>query len=429
MITTLRDSAALSGFDLLTFATAEVAPIDLGEQTRRVLRQPIASAPLAELAKGCRSVAIITSDATRPVPNHVLLPLVLGELREGGIDDADISIVVGTGVHRSLTPTELRDLVGDGIYARVKVVNHDARARDLVSVGTTPAGNEVRINRLVAQADLRVALGVVEPHEFAGFSGAGKAILPGVSGYDTIIRNHALHMLRHARARAGMLQGNPIHEDIAVAAELAGLHFVVNVTVDAELRATAVAAGEPRAVHGELVAFLRERVGVVAPPEPVDLLITGPGHPLDINLYQTIKALVATEGLVDAHTVTLLLASCHDGTGSQEMLEPFVGARMPEEVIGRLQTEYTIEKDHSYFIARFRSRSGPVICCCPGVSAEVLRTLGFGCAATPEEGLRLACDMVRCERDRPVAALVPRPQRLLWAPRVSSPPNPHEEGQ
>ena len=154
-------------------ATMEFPSDDVQEQTRRVLRQPIASAPLAELAKGCRSVAIITSDATRPVPNHVLLPLVLGELREGGIDDADISIVVGTGVHRSLTPTELRDLVGDGIYARVKVVNHDARAREPASAHRCPGAHPRpgRLQRLQWRRLQDVRTGVVVSSQWSVFSG------------------------------------------------------------------------------------------------------------------------------------------------------------------------------------------------------------------------------------------------------------------
>jgi len=259
------------------------------------------------------------------------------------------------------------------------------------------------LNRRVAEADLRIAFGQVEPHEFAGFTGGRKAILPSVSGYESIVRNHALDMLASPAARPGVLEGNPIHEEMLAAARLAGLDFIVNVALDRESRPIAVAAGDVDAAHRQLVDFLRGHFGVPALDRPPAVIVTGVGEPLDINLYQTIKALVGIEPLLDAPDgaapVVVLLSRCWDGGGSEEMFEPFLqarerlgggvpdGAPRPEAlartVLDCLQTGYTIEMDESYFVARVTPKCRAVVACCPGVSEERLRLLGWEPAPDP----------------------------------------------
>ena len=161
--------------------------------------------------------SIITSDATRAVPNRELLPAVVAELHAAGIGDDAIEVVIGTGAHRGATPAELREMLGEEWIGRLRVANHDARG-DTVAVGTTARGNEVLVDRRVAEAGVRIALGLVEAHEFAGFTGGPKAILPAVCGYDTIVRNHSIAMMSHPGARPGVLEQNPIHEEMCEAA-------------------------------------------------------------------------------------------------------------------------------------------------------------------------------------------------------------------
>jgi lactate racemase len=413
----LAASPLLKSADVRRLGVVEPDPIDLAAALAAALARPVGSPRLAELAGHKGSAVIITADATRAVPNRVALPAVVAELHQAGIPDERITVVIGAGAHRAMTDPELATHLGEEMVRRVKVVNHDPRAADLVGVGRTPQGNEVRINRLVAEAGVRIALGQVEPHEFAGFTGGRKAILPSVSGYDTIIRNHSVAMISHPGARPGELQNNLIHLDMVAAAQLARLDFIVNFVIDRKLRPVAVVAGDPEQAHRHLVGFVEGYSRIVVPGDPVDLIVTGPGQPLDYNLYQSIKPLVALEPLVDEHTVVLLLSACKDGNGSAEMLEPFAGIACPREALGRVAGQYTIEKDHSFFLARFLSRCPNVIGYCPGVSEADMRTLMLEPAASLEEGLTKALEKVRPRHSRPQVLLFPRPQRALISRR------------
>ncbi len=230
---------------------AEPPPIDLGAALSRALARPVGAPPLRELARGRRRVAIITSDSSRPVPAHALLGPVLAELEAGGIDADAVDVVMGGGAHRPPYPEEIQALLGQWA-GRVRVRCHDYRAADLVDLGRTPAGTPLLVDRVVAAADLRVSFGQVEPHEFAGFTGGRKSILPAVSGEATILANHSLANLSHPRSRPGVLEGNPIHEDMLAAARMARLDFIVNVVLGGDLQPFAAAAGDPVAAHAKL---------------------------------------------------------------------------------------------------------------------------------------------------------------------------------
>jgi nickel-dependent lactate racemase len=412
-LTHAASSPFLAGCDIRRPAIAEPAPVNLGAALSETLARPLGSGRLADCARGKGSAVIITADATRAVPNRDLLPPVVAELNAAGIPDRRISVVIGTGAHRPLARDELARLLGEEWVRRLPVVNHDPRADDLVRVGVTPLGNEVLVNRLVAEAGVRVAFGQVEPHEFAGYTGGRKAILPSVAGYATIIRNHSIEMLGDPGARPGELAANPIHREMLAAARMARLDFIANVVIDRELRPLAVAAGDFEAVHGRLVQFIERYAAVEAPDRPVDLIVTGPGRPLDFNLYQSIKPLVAVEPLVDERSVVVLLSACRDGTGSAEMLEPFAGYAGPQEALDRLQRAYTIEKDHSFFLARFLTRCPQVIAWCPGVGDAALRTLGLEPAASLDGALARARQRLAVRRPRPLVLLFARPQRSL----------------
>ena len=409
----IASSPLLDGCDVRRLSVTEPEPIDLAAVLAGAMARPIGSPRIAELARGKRSAAIITADATRAVPNRVLLPAVVAELNGAGIPDERIAVVIGTGAHRAMAPQELVEHLGEEWARRLRVSNHDSRAGDLVRVGRTSLGNEVLVNRIIAEAEVRVGLGQVEPHEFAGYTGGRKSILPAVAGYATILRNHSLEMIGDPGARPGELAGNPIHGEMLAAARLAHLDFIVNVVVDRELRPLAVAAGDFEAAHRHLVCFIERYATVEAPERPADLIVTGPGRPLDSNFYQSIKPLVALETLVDEKSVVALLSACHDGAGSREMFEPFAGAAGPREALARVSSNYTIEKDHSFYLARFLARCAQVIAHCPGVSDQDLRTLMLEPAGSVDDTLARARRLVTTRRARPLVLLFPRPQRAL----------------
>ena len=431
----LETSSLLRDHEVLHLAPSDPPPIDLPAALATALASPAGTPPLRELARGRRTAVIITTDATRATPSAALIGPVMKELARAGVAPDAVEVVIGVGAHRPATADEIRRLLGSEWASRLRVTNHDARADDLMAIGRTARGVPLLVNRRVAQADLRIAFGQVEPHEFAGFTGGRKAILPSVAGYETIVRNHALEMLVAATARPGVLTGNPIHEEMLAAAREARLDFIVNVALDRESRPVAVAAGDVDQAHLELVAFLRRHFGVPALTRPPALIVTGTGAPLDINLYQTIKALVGIEPLLDAAhgaaeaPVVVLLSRCWDGDGSGEMFEPFLKAHerlraetgggapggtaggMPSdapggmpggapstEAIARavfacLESEYTIEMDEAYFIARVTPKCRAVIACCPGVADERLRLLGWEPAVDADAALARALEL------------------------------------
>ena len=329
----LADSALLLGHEVIHLAPSDPEPVDVPAALAAALAKPIGTPPLHELAHGRRTAVIITDDATRATPSAVMIGPVMAELARGGISSDDVEVIIAVGTHRPPTPDEIERLVGAEWMSRLRVTTHDSRADDLVPLGHTPHGTPLLVNRRVAQADLRIAFGQVEPHFFAGFTGGRKSILPGVSSYETIVYNHRLDNLSATAARPGVLEGNPVHEDMLAAARLARLDFIVNVAIGGECGPIAVAAGDVEQAHLRLVDILRGQCGIPALDRPPAVIVTGPGQPLDINLYQTIRALVGIEGLLDADhgdaaaPVVVILSRCWDGTGSDEMFEPFTEAR------------------------------------------------------------------------------------------------------
>ena len=448
-------ASALDGCEVRRLAVEYPAPVDLSAELARALAEPVAAPPLRELARGCGNVVVITSDVTRAVPAAALLDGVMAELGRGGIGPAAVEVVVGVGAHRPATQGEIERMLGPRWAPSLRVRNHDARAGDLVRAGTTSRSTPLLLDRGVAEAGLVIALGHVEPHEFAGFTGGRKAILPAVAGYETIVRNHSLEMLLHPLARPGILAGNPIHEEMLEAARRLRRCFIVNVVLDEASRPLAVAAGDVGAAHERLVVFLRRCCEVPLPTEAPDLVVARSAPPLDINLYQTVKSLVGIEPLLDAARpggpwerrpapVVVLLSRCWDGSGSEEMFEPFETARrqpalaapgrepsaeaLTAAVLARLQQEYTIEQDESYFMARVTPKCRRVIACCPGVPGERLRLVGWEAAADEAAAVGRALELVRgaeSERAgdaarRPFALLCDAPQRLLFAHPASA---------
>lgn len=281
---------------------------------RTALENPIGSQRLCELAKGKQTIVIIASDHTRPVPSKVIMPLMLEEIRSGN-PDADITILIATGCHRGTTKEELVNKFGADIVQNEKIYIHDCDEREkLINIGKLPSGGDCEINSIAIQADLLVAEGFIEPHFFAGFSGGRKSVLPGVASRGTVLANHCSEFIAHPCARTGILDGNPIHEDMLWAAEQAKLAFIVNVVLNAEKKVLFATAGAPQAAHKAGTDFLSSLCGVSAVPADV-VITTNGGYPLDQNIYQAVKGMTAAEATVKEGGVIIMLASSDDGTG------------------------------------------------------------------------------------------------------------------
>ena len=287
---------------------------------RKAIENPIASPRLREIAKGKRSCVIIISDHTRPVPSKDILPEMFAEL-EAGSPGIAIALLVATGFHRPTTTSELEAKLGADIMGRVKIVLHDSRnAASNVKIGVLPSGAPCVIDKVAAEAELLISEGFIEPHFFAGFSGGRKSVLPGVADQVTVLGNHCSKFIDSPFARTGVLDGNPLHEDMVAAAKMAKLAFIVNVVIDESKKTVAAFAGDPFAAHRKGCDFLLGYAKVA--PKPADIVITSNGGaPLDQNLYQCVKGMTAAEATCNPGGVIIDCVECADGHGGQSFYE------------------------------------------------------------------------------------------------------------
>ena len=284
------------------------------ELVREALEHPIGTPKLRKLAKGKNRVTLITSDHTRAVPSRLTLPILLEEIRRGN-PDAQITILVATGLHRATTEEEMRSMFGDAIVNHENIaVNHAFDPDEFVFMGVLPSGAEFHVNRLAADCDLLVAEGFIEPHFFAGFSGGRKSILPGVCNAATVNENHSYKAIASPWSVTGVLEKNPIHQDMVTAARRVNVQFILNVAQNSEKKIIAAFAGDLEQAHEKGVAFVRGLAQ--CPPVTGDIVVTSNGgYPLDQNLYQTPKAVATAEACAGEDGVIIMSASCVDGMG------------------------------------------------------------------------------------------------------------------
>lgn len=287
---------------------------DEQEAIRNALRNPIDSLPLSRLVNVGDKVVIVHSDITRPTPNHKIIPAILHELEQSGIDSHDITLLNALGTHRPQTDQELKVMLGDSIVDKYKCVQHSCwDDRNLVSLGTTSLGNRVRINRSFLEADVKIITGFIEPHFFAGFSGGPKGVLPSIAGIESVISNHSFKMIADPNATWGITEGNPIWDEMLEVALKTSPTFLVNVTLNRNKDITKVFAGDLRSAHKAGCEFCRE-TAMIPVRSPFDIVITSnSGYPLDLNLYQSVKGMSAAAQIVKKGGSIIIASECRDG--------------------------------------------------------------------------------------------------------------------
>jgi nickel-dependent lactate racemase len=288
------------------------------------LAQPTGSPPLAELARGRRTACILICDITRPVPNELILTPLLATLEAAGIARERITILVATGLHRPNEGEELVELVGRRIYENYRIENHHGKElAEHVYLGDSPRGVPIWLDRRYVEADLKIAVGLIEPHLMAGFSGGRKLICPGIAALETVKVWHGPDFLEHPNADCGILEGNPVHEENTWIGRRAGCDFIVNVVIDAQRRPLCFVAGDMVAAFEEGVAFVR-RVVTDTVAEPVDVVVTcSAGYPLDTTFYQSVKGMTGALPIVKQGGTIILAASLSEGVGSPEFEQLF----------------------------------------------------------------------------------------------------------
>jgi nickel-dependent lactate racemase len=335
---------------------------------REALQHPIGAQPLAEVVRPGDQVGIVFSDITRATPHGLILPAVLETLRD--VPPARIVLCCALGTHRPNTDDELRQMFAMGAQAttmgtasgreapaaaeaaaellrRYRVVQNDAfDPATQVRLGGTVRGHEIWLNREIAACDVKVLTGFIEPHFFAGFSGGGKALMPGMAGLRTVLGNHDAQMIAHPQATWGVTAGNPIYEEVMEVAQAAGGVFLVNVTLNKDKALTGVFAGELAAAHAAGCEFVRETA--MAPvPEAFDIVITSnSGYPLDLNLYQAVKGMSAAAQVVRPGGAIICVAECWDGIPEHGRYGQLLReAQSPGELLRRITRPGFLEQD------------------------------------------------------------------------------------
>ena len=354
-------------------------------EIRRALAEPIGAPRLSELAASAHKAVIVVSDVTRPCPSYRFLPALLEELAP--LAPEDISILFALGGHRAHTPEEREQLVGPEVAASgVRLVDLDA-AR-CVPVGTTSRGTRLEVFQPYLEADLRICTGNIEYHYFAGFSGGAKAVVPGLCSYAAIRDNHS--MMLAPTARAGIIDGNPVREDIDEAGALIGIDFIFNVLLDEDKRIIRAVAGHYLQAHRAGAAAYDRRCDLRI-PEAADVVVASPGgRPKDINLYQAQKTLDNVGGAVRDGGVIVLVARCREGFGQKVFEEWMTGMGRPQVLIDRIQQEFVLGGHKAAAVAGLLARADVYLV--SEFPDDVVRSMCMTPFATVDDAVSAALD-------------------------------------
>ena len=286
----------------------------------KALINPYNSKPLKDIVNPNDKVAIIFSDITRATPYNIILPPLLHELRN--IPKENICFFCANGTHRLATGEELIKILGENIVRDYEIIQNNANNPNLHKyVGTTSSGNEIYLNKKVLNCNIKILTGFIEPHFFAGFSGGGKAIIPGMAYVSTIKYNHSISHLSHEKVNWVITYGNLLWEEMMESAELVPGLFLLNITLNRNKEITNVFAGELRSAHKAGSQFVKD--SAMAPVDNLyDIVITSnSGYPLDLNIYQTVKGMSAAAQVVKQGGTIIMAAECWDGIPSNSDYE------------------------------------------------------------------------------------------------------------
>ena len=325
--------------------------VDVRAAAERAVADP-AGPRVTDLVSPDDTVAIVVTDVTRATPDDVLVDVLLSELQRVGVYNEQVTVVVGLGLHRPMTDAELETMLGE--HADL-AVNHDPD--DTVEVGTVD-GTPVELNRRVAMADRVLSTGMVEPHQYAGFSGGGKTVAIGAGGEPLVQYTHGPEMLSREGVRLGRIDDNPFREAVDEAGDVCGLEFCLNVT-HGPAGILDVAAGKPRQVVCELADRAREALSVEVDGE-YDAVVAGVGAPKDANLYQASRAatyvvLGARNPLREGGRVVVPAAlpeGAGEGTGERRFHERLSAADDAESLYETMRSGYDPGAQRAFVLAR-----------------------------------------------------------------------------
>lgn len=379
--------------DAEVFEAKEMSVIDSLEQKLvENLEKPISGPSLRKLLERVRKILLLIPDNTRAFPSREMVPALINYIERVN-PEAEIRILVATGLHLKVKRGELTEMLGKEVVESYEVINHDASddSQLLKLDKETSCGTPIHVNKYVFEDDLVIGIGLIEPHFFAGYSGGRKILLPGVAGEDSIFNNHGFKMIGHPKARAGILMGNPIHEDMMEFMRNTKLDFIINVTINKEKKVTGIFAGDPVEAHLRGIEFLDRHVKVPVKGEADIVITTNGGYPLDRDVYQAVKGMDTAASIVKESGVIIIASECKDGLGGhEEFLKLVKGAEDVDEILERIkENEPIYDQWQAQILARILKKS-KVILVSDFISEKVARDLLLQRAKNIEEALELA---------------------------------------
>ena len=414
-----------TGMSATVVASKKAKPVDdLELSVQQALDHPVGSPPLCELVArgdpGTLNVCIVFTDITRSSPDHILVPSLLRQLEAAGVPDDNITLLCGIGMHRASTPEEKVAKLGQDVVDRYRVIDNEPQnAEALIDLGVTRGGVPVSAHRAAVEADLLVATGLVEPHQYAGYSGGRKTVAVGAAGEPLIAHTEGPAFVDHPGTRLGRIEGNPFHEAVTEAAHRAGLDFILNVVLDDEKRVVCVEAGEPVETHRQLVAFARA-IYEVPIRSQADVAIGGVGYPKDANLYQASRAasylFFAPTPVVRPGGFLIVPARCEEGAGEgvgeQRFFEAMRDAPDVEAILcDARENGYPPGQQRAFVMAKVLEEARVII-----VGAECPDVVS-ACKMTPASSMDEALAMASDELGRDLDVLIV-PHALLTLPVV-----------
>lgn len=369
---------------------------------KEAIQEPISCNPLQKTISKRDKIALIACDITRNARDDLTVPLLLDELNKIGVTDSQITVVVATGTHRPNTRKEWIKIYGEEVVNRVQIVNHDAYDEDsLTYLGSTPSrGIPVKLNNTVVEADFRLATGVIEPHPFAGYSGGRKTMTIGTAGEETIAATHNVEVMSHPKTQFGSVEGNIFREFLKESADFVDVDFILNVILNHKKELLHVVAGDPDGAHHQGVEFAR-KVYEVPVREKASIVISAPGMPKELNLYQATRTayppLLNPKPSIEEGGVVIVPACCKDGIGHQGWYEWMKGVKNPDEIIKKAKKEGVKPGEHkAFFIGMLLStkfscsKKIHIIVVGAEIDRDIMKQLCLIPASTPEEALEKA---------------------------------------
>lgn len=368
----------------------------------KALDDPIATDRVEDaiLRRGIKTVTLLVTDKTRATPNKLILQVLLPRLLKAGVKAEDIAIVVATGLHKPHNLQELLELLGNDIVNSYTVISHNSDDMDNhIYLGKTSYGTEVYVNKAVYLSDLIIGVGLIEPHFFAGYSGGRKLILPGVTSTKTVYQNHSYRMISHDKADYGVLDGNPVHEDMVEASAMVkNYRFILHVILDKKKKVVDAIAGDPYRAHLEGVKRYDSFARVSVPFLGDIVITTNGGYPLDRDLYQAVKGMCTASRVSKPGGVIVMLAECRDGVGHEYFRELASMDRDPKKILDfiaknePLRDQWEVQKLAQVLL------KNKVVVVTKNIKHSVLEEMNLIPASSPEEALEIAFKLTQYEK-------------------------------